>query len=130
MAYMTFQEGFFSGIVDNVKRNVNNMVNAGKSAVSHVTGGIQKAANNVSNAANTVSNTMSNVANKFGTKPNNITHEDTGIVSGNNPAPKMYNNPQTKGNNSNLISKIKRQIPNGSFQNRTSTSPLNRKVMK
>ena len=69
MAYMTFREGFFSGIANNVRRNVNNMVTAGKNAVAHVTGGIQNAANNVSNAAGTVSNTMTNVANKFGTSP-------------------------------------------------------------
>lgn len=127
MAYMTFQEGFFSGIVNNVKRNVNNMVTAGKNAVANVTGGIQKAADKVSNTANTVSNTMSNVASKFGTTPkNNVTHEDTGM----NQQNQVYNDPQTKGNNSNLISKIKRQIPNGSFQNRDATNPLRRRVIQ
>lgn len=133
MAYLTFNEGFFSRAVDNVKRNVNNMVTAGKNAVAHVTGGIQNAANKVGNAAGTVSNTMSNVADKFGTKPDsNVVREET--VSGNAPANNiqqrpMYNNPQTKGNNSNVISKIKRQIPNGSFQNRDSTSPLQRRII-
>ena len=128
MAYMTFREGFFSGIANNVRRNVNNMVTAGKNAVAHVTGGIQNAANKVSNAAGTVSNTMTNVANKFGTSPDsNVVKEET--VSGNEPAKPAYNDPQTKGNNSNLISKIKRQIPNGSFQNRSSLSPLKRRLM-
>ena len=129
MAYMTVREGFFSGIANNIRRNVNNMVTAGKNAVAHVTGGIQNAANKVSNVAGSVSNTMTSVANKFGTKPDSNVIKEEGTVSGNKPAKPVYNNPQTKGNNSNLISKIKRQIPNGSFQNRSSLSPFRRKVI-
>ena len=103
MAYLSFNEGFFDAVKNNVKRNINNASNF-----------VQSGINKIGNVSNTVGNTINNAAN---TVSGGI-QKATNFITGNN----QQNNQRVLNNNNvSQVNKIKRQLPNGI---RNTTKPL------